>query len=189
MRTIQTAFGAAAAVVLVVAAGSASAATTIAVSSTTPGDFSLSNHVGTIDSVVAPLGEVYDFTFTTDGHYRVDTQLQASTYVGGPEPISFAIYAGTPTSPGLLEGSTPLMTGPAIGENLDAGSYFIQTSPIAVSNELVSGGLKILAAPVPEPSAWALMLLGIGAIGVVLRRAKRKYGVSLADAFKAAPTV
>jgi hypothetical protein len=32
----------------------------------------------------------------------------------------------------------------------------------------------ILSAPVPEPATWAMMILGIGIIGGVLRRRQRQ---------------
>lgn len=38
----------------------------------------------------------------------------------------------------------------------------------------VTGRFTLLAAPVPEPSTWALMLLGFGAIGAAMRSPKRR---------------
>ena len=64
--------------------------------------------------------------------------------------------------------------------------------PIAISRTLISQKLALRwlvrpcpSPPLPEPSTWALMLFGIGGIGLMLRRAKRISGFKFKDAFKA----
>jgi hypothetical protein len=49
-----------------------------------------------------------------------------------------------------------------------------------ISNASYSGTLNISPAPVPEPAAWALMLLGFGAIGVTMRRRQKPILAQLA---------
>jgi len=50
------------------------------------------------------------------------------------------------------------------------GPYYIEVTPnyIASNKEALSG--TILTSAVPEPAAWALMLIGFGDLGVALRR-------------------
>ena len=45
--------------------------------------------------------------------------------------------------------------------------------PGAGSIAFTDGGTVTLSGAVPEPAAWALMLVGFGALGVTLRRARR----------------
>jgi len=49
-----------------------------------------------------------------------------------------------------------------------------------ISNASYSGTLNISPAAVPEPAAWALMLLGFGAIGVTMRRRQKPILAQLA---------
>ena len=42
------------------------------------------------------------------------------------------------------------------------------------SHDLPTGGeLRAVLVPIPEPSTWAMLLLGFGAVGIVLRRSRR----------------
>ncbi|MFL6761108.1 MAG: FxDxF family PEP-CTERM protein [Sphingomicrobium sp.] len=49
-----------------------------------------------------------------------------------------------------------------------------------IANASYSGTLNISPAAVPEPAAWALMLLGFGAIGMTMRRRQRPVLAQLA---------
>ena len=52
------------------------------------------------------------------------------------------------------------------------------TSPVAAGG--ISGNVTITNAAVPEPATWALMILGFGAVGMVLRRRRRPVLAQLA---------
>jgi hypothetical protein len=43
-----------------------------------------------------------------------------------------------------------------------------------------TGNLTIMAAPVPEAATWAMMILGFGAIGMMIRRRRRPVLAQLA---------
>jgi hypothetical protein len=42
------------------------------------------------------------------------------------------------------------------------------------------GGEATLETSVPEPATWAMLLVGIGGLGAMLRRARRRDGAALA---------
>lgn len=50
-------------------------------------------------------------------------------------------------------------------------TFGAQSFAINVTNSLT--GVRAIVAPVPEPTSWALMLIGFGAMGVSLRRRRR----------------
>jgi hypothetical protein len=126
----------------------------------------------------------YDFAFTLTGLAAGDTttlQLAAQFKNGGQaisEPISFDVFSGTPgaslptptSSPTWIGGSdNTAPTAPVFTFNLADGAYYIQVTPaqVAVSGEEVSGSLSVSV--VPEPTAWILMLLGVGGVGAAVR--------------------
>jgi hypothetical protein len=61
---------------------------------------------------------------------------------------------------------------PAIGVSTQQGN-----SPI---DQIAESGVVTIASAAPEPSDWALMLLGIGGIGYMFRRAKKAYNLTFA---------
>jgi len=140
--------------------------------------FDLSNSVGTINPVTASVGDTYDFTFSTTGNFVVLTQLQASDFVNGSDPLDFTLFAGTPGS-GVAVATTPLMTGPSLIKTLAAGSYYLQTGTISTDGELLTGGLEVLAASAPEPGTWLMMLVGVVSLGGALRLHQRSASLGL----------
>lgn len=103
-------------------------------------------------------------------------------------------YATTKADNGLLTVefrlANSLFTGPIAGLNYDSGLTFggslvrlnlSQTLGYSVAGGQGNFGSQRLgtfkvAAAVPEPSTWALMLLGFGAIGVSMRRRRKVAG-------------
>lgn len=59
-------------------------------------------------------------------------------------------------------------------------SYRVNTQGAGLLTGLVSAQSSQAAAAVPEPSTWALMLFGFGAIGYALRRTSRRVTIQLA---------
>ena len=111
---------------------------------------------------------LYELTFqVAPGAVVVLSQVQAS--IRGPvsEPIDFTIWSGTPGS-GTLVDTSATQTGPSLTDMLGVGTYYIKIGTITKNSELLSGALDVSA--VPEPTSWALLLLGFGSVGVQLRR-------------------
>ena len=87
-----------------------------------------------------------------------DTVVYASSVIplatlGAPRDFSFGLTAITPAA-----GTNP--TGGAISSFVATGSGNFSATPTAI----------------PEPAAWALMIVGIGGLGGVLRRRRLTYG-------------
>jgi hypothetical protein len=138
------------------------------------GPFSHSHSLGTIAAIQLLQGSTYDFTFNlAPAGGTVLTQVQASIIGPVSEPIQFSLYSGSPGS-GALVDTSALMVGPSLTDILSAGPYYIQIDSIAVNDELLAGGLDV--ASIPEPASWSVMLVGLGALGGVLRRTGARPG-------------
>ncbi len=80
---------------------------------------------------------------------------------GGGSPIAFT---GTVTSSGI---SIDIPAG------LPSGAYQVDVVGTAVAGSTYTGSVSVTtegAAPVPEPSSYALLAAGLGAVGWILRR-------------------
>ncbi len=164
MHTLKFTAGAAAAALLGFAALPASAASVIS-------SVSFAGPLGTITAFKAATGTTYDFTFSIVGAQDVLAQVQASMSKPAViEPIDFKLYSGAPST-GTLLGSSVFASGANYEQVLTSGSYYIELGSIAVNNELVSGSVELT--PVPEPATWAMMMVGIGGLGLSLRTLRR----------------
>jgi hypothetical protein len=175
--SVKTLFAGAAVAAAVAVAAPASAATIITAFS--GGPFSLANPIGTLPATTLVSGNTYDFTFTMEDPLNgstTSTQVQAQAQVGHPavptaELIQYSLYSGTPGS-GTFIAQSSLDFSPVIGFNASPGDYYVEIDVIAKSGEVTSGSVN--TTPVPEPAAWAMMLVGFGAVGVGLRRRSPK---------------
>jgi hypothetical protein len=141
------------------------------------GPFSLNNPLAGLPATALLKANTYDFTFTmalplngSASTVQIQAQAQRS---GVNEPITFDLYSGTPsTGAYLLTSSTG--TNANLTFNASPGPYYLQVTPsyIVSNKEALSG--TILTSTVPEPAAWALMLVGFGGLGVALRRRPSK---------------
>ena len=62
------------------------------------------------------------------------------------------------------------------GNSLAAGNYYLQVSGKMVGTTAASfgGAMMMMAAPVPEPETYGMMLAGLGVLGYLARRRKQK---------------
>jgi hypothetical protein len=161
------------AAVLAALAATSASAVTIAIPG---GPFSLANDLATLPGTLLASGTTYDFTFTvapplgTLATIQIQAQAQKS---GDNEPITFDFYSGDPGS-GTFLATSSTGTNANLSFNPGAGDYYIEVTPayIAKNNEALSG--TILISTVPEPAAWAMMLVGFGGLGATLRRRSAK---------------
>jgi hypothetical protein len=157
----------------VIAAGAPAQALTVIPISTGP--FSLpGNASGVIPpGVIASGAETYDFTFTTiGGTYRTLMQMQSSKVSNGhPVQLSFALYKGNAGTGSFVANSGGTPTAATL-LTLTSGNYYMQFVPKVAAPQLVTGGVTLLSS-VPEPAAWATMILGMAAIGGLARTRRR----------------
>lgn len=138
------------------------------------GPFSGLNSYGGFPVIRLLKANTYDFTFDLVAPVvgDTDTQLEAQAH-NAKQLIQYDLYSGTPTGANTNLTTSPLSDSSELVEALAPGDYFVQVKPgyIAVSGEVSSGSL--ITASVPEPASWALMILGVTAIGGALRGRKR----------------
>lgn len=130
------------------------------------------NTLQTFIAFVAPVAGTYQFTasFNIQDTNPTGVGINLIQTTNGGLPLVFAplgtINAGSPTF--SYGGTFTLGQGYAVGFGLDnAGNY---------SND--STGVNLTVAAIPEPSTWALLILGFGAVGAAQRR--RRQGVAFA---------
>ena len=130
--------------------------------------------VGSGPSVVAPLSvstntDTYDFEFDVT---NPATQIEFIADQSGPYPVmQFQLYSGAPGS-GEFLGQSTYTPGATLNFGAGAGSYYAEVTPAGIG---VGGGIP---SAVPEPSAWALMLVGFGGLGVAMRSRRKLVSVA-----------
>jgi hypothetical protein len=176
MIRVKTLF-AGAAILTALVATAASAATFIV--PLAGGPFSLTNALATFPGTELLAGNTYDFTFSMAQPLNGSTatiQIQAQAQKSGDnEPITYDFYSGDPGSGSFL-GTSSTGTNANLTFNPGVSDYYVQVTPAYIAEgktgEALSG--TILISTVPEPAAWALMLVGFGGLGATLRRRATK---------------
>lgn len=143
------------------------------------GPFSSLNPIGTLPATFVQSANTYDFTFSLVAPVTGISATQVAAIANGStranEQIQYQIYEGVPTTADPENGTllaTSLDTfSPTVFINLAPGSYYVNVLPadIAVNGEVLSGSFVTAPATIPEPAAWALMMLGVGLAGANLR--------------------
>lgn len=135
-------------------------------------------NTSTIDTVnfgrtLAPAGGftgTFDFTNNLGGIYSIlvgsstpGTTISSASLVGIAGTAANLSVTGSSNVLSLLSGA------------LGPGSYrFTFAGAAPAGGAALSGNLTFAAAPVPEPGTWALMLLGFGALGLMVRYRRRE---------------
>jgi hypothetical protein len=129
-------------------------------------------NVGTYD-LASLVGFSVNFSFLDGNTYStadISTPLtglaiQVTDLGGGLQRLYFTESGGLGSDGGPHGGSL----------DLDSGSNFLCFAPTTFANYLyqesgASGRYVALSASVPEPSTWAMMMMGFGVIGFAMRR-------------------
>jgi len=113
-----------------------------------------------------PTSQAFDdsFTLTLTSTYELSITATNTADVGGPISFSSAeLLDSSMNSLGtILFGAVPNTF------TLDAGTYTLHFAGAATASASYSGTIDIAA--VPEPATWAMMVAGIAAVGVAMRR-------------------
>jgi hypothetical protein len=136
--------------------------------------------VGSDNVVSAADGFLEDLSFgPTDPNVGfIEARLPIGTFPAVPLTISAVDQFGRVFSTTFMtQGGSNFFTVLASdGQVIRSVSFTAPTQAPGSSLSLGSGtyrGITSFAAPVPEPAAWALMLIGFGAVGCSMRRRRR----------------
>jgi hypothetical protein len=138
----------------------------------------IGTHVLEIDvfqtGVSSPPGSTTESTFTVNNLIGTPGPTTLNDYFNGTTNTLGTILTGATFPAGVTNetvGPTPNTIGPAL--TADAQQYLITfSSPIESANDTIQ--LTTAGHAIPEPSTWAMMLLGIAGLGFVGYRASRK---------------
>jgi hypothetical protein len=127
-----------------------------------------------LSGALSVAGSVLDLGAATSISLSNLTNAFSSGYVlnlAGPEFAVAITNFWDPSPPNLTQNQT--RTGFSLGQSssVSTGPYdlnFTNTQSFAITN------LGPSAAAVPEPTSWALMILGLGGLGAVLRRRRQQ---------------
>jgi PEP-CTERM motif len=173
--TALTAASAANAALTIGAAGSTNGTVNPTVTSPTTLEFDTTN---------AAAGDYLSFfQFNNDGFTAGVFSATASTVpLAGTTVGLLQLFTGGTVTNGVYSGGT-LVTGGSISGSSNSltlstpltpnTNYTFQYSGTLANSGNISGNAAFGMAAVPEPAAWALMLLGFGGIGMAIRRRRR----------------
>jgi hypothetical protein len=138
------------------------------------GNYASSGPAGVTQTITTAAGQSYDFSFyfANDGDNPAGSQLFNVTYDGN----TLKSIDGETSSPYTLMSFTVLGTGSdTFGLSGYSNSAYNDVDDISFT---ASAGA---VSAVPELSTWLLMIAGIGGIGLMLRRAKKRVGFGFRD--------
>lgn len=149
-------------------------------------------HADTILNYVFDAGTTFDFgggnTYTASGtfNYNATTQLvtavnYTATQTGSGPTGPFVFNAATTVSP-----TDVIFTGDAFGDEDEF--FFAHSLALGGTNPII--GFSYFGTPysvtgsvsapgsVPEPAAWAMLLVGFGGIGTAMRARRKQLGIA-----------
>jgi hypothetical protein len=159
----------------------AMAATTIGNS---PQALTLTNNAGFFGDVLGAnnMGNMFadKFTFSVSGTTSsLDAVISSisNSASTGLDITGLSLYSSTNAlvSTGVMKSTGSIDVWTLSTTNLTAGNYYLQVNGSVMSNAAGSfGGAISMAAPVPEPETYGMMLGGLGLLGFLARRRKAK---------------
>lgn len=152
------------------------------------GALALDDDLGTIDSSSASFSNTVGSGFTDTWTFSLSSLSYVAASLTNVESAlgSFAtggiagLAASTDTftltgSPiistsGPVTVTTQVLAGTAV---LSAGSYTLTVSGTGITGSSASYGGNIVATPVPEPGTYAMLMAGLGVVGLLVMRRRR----------------
>lgn len=114
------------------------------------------------NSVNGAFDDTYYITLTNA--YKLSITLTNTVNVGGPITFDLReLLNSVPTALGSIAGGAV-----ANNFNVGPGVYALHFTGSSSARASYSGTIDIAA--VPEPASWAMMIAGIGAVGIAMRR-------------------
>ncbi|HZT54606.1 MAG TPA: FxDxF family PEP-CTERM protein [Burkholderiaceae bacterium] len=118
------------------------------------------------------------YTFTLTGGSFLTTGSVDSSAIGGQD-IDFTgitIMRGATTVASFANGGTDAQEHYTLAQTLlTPGNYaLVVTGTQSVDAASYAGNLAMVAAPVPEPEAYAMLIAGLGVLGFVARRRRQR---------------
>ena len=117
----------------------------------------------------------YTFTTTGEGGFFADLVSISGTARNGLDITGFSLFddsgeilAGTMLQNGRIDSWS------LSADTLAAGSYYVQVQGTVLSQAAGKYYANVALAPVPEPETYAMMLAGLGLLGVTARRRSKK---------------
>lgn len=151
---------------------------------TTPQVLDLTDGTGFFGDTLAAgnSGASFDdhFTFTVEGttgwNFDAVVSSISRTASTGLDITGLSLYSvagDTLVASGMQMSSGAIDVWTVSTNSLAAGDYYLAVSGNLVSADAASfGGAVALAAPVPEPETYGMMLAGLGVVGFLARRRK-----------------
>jgi hypothetical protein len=103
--------------------------------------------------------------------------VSSITPVNATNEVVGATFAPIPLAAGTywigMSGTNSELSWDAFGGGFLPGQYQLTGEALSFSPGVGQFGYEILGTAVPEPAAWTMMLLSIGALGAVARKARR----------------
>lgn len=141
----------------------------------------LSGNYGNPNVSASPFVDIYNFTLASAGVLGLTLQ---SIGAAANSDINFSLVRLNPPGGGnnvrLVDRSTGNVEFYSLSDiSATAGDYALRLEGSVAGpapNAAYSGTISFAPGAVPEPAAWAMMILGMGAIGIAMRRQKRPSG-------------
>lgn len=117
-----------------------------------------------------------NYSFTISGPSLLDSSLAAAFGGGSYSLFSFGSDHLRGTADDVSFGSWSFNSFHNTASLNDSGSYYYNVAGRLFGGYVLTSSLESVTAPVPEPETYAMLIAGLGLMGVVARRRKQKAG-------------